>query len=107
MDLSVFSRDYPEARAKFLAAAARRGARVQHWPHPLRGPLGEALATDTAWLGPEGAARVLVVLSGTHGVEGLAGSGPQIVFLHGALPGALPPDTAMLLVHAVNPHGFA
>lgn len=107
MDLTVFSRDYLEARAKFLDAATRCGARVQHWPHPLQGPSGEALTTDTAWLGPAGATKMLVVLSGTHGVEGLAGSGPQIALLRGPLAGALPPDTGMLLVHGVNPHGFA
>jgi hypothetical protein len=105
MDLNVFSRAYPEARSKFLAAAEAAGAALRHWPHPLTGPDGAALACDTARLGPPGAARVLVVLSATHGVEGLAGSGPQVDLLRH--PPVLPPDTAVLLVHAVNPHGFA
>jgi hypothetical protein len=104
-DLAVFSRSYSEARDKFLAAAAAAGARMDSHPHPLRGPAGEALATDCAWLGPEDASRVLVVLSATHGVEGLAGSGPQVHWLR--RPDALPSGTAVLLVHAVNPHGFA
>ena len=104
-DLDAFSRAYPEARDKFLAAAHTAGAAVDHHPHPLTGPAGEALATDTAWLGPADASRVLLVLSGTHGVEGLAGSGPQVHWLR--RPDALPPDTAVLMVHAVNPHGFA
>jgi hypothetical protein len=107
MDLSVFADDYAEAREKFLAAASHAGARVRHWPHPLAGPRGEALATDSAWLGPDDAARVLVVISGTHGVEGFAGSGPQVDLLRGLPAGALPPATAVLLMHAVNPHGFA
>ena len=107
MDLSVFSSGYAEARSKFVEAATRCGARLRHGPNPLKGPDGEALATDSAWLGPEDAARVLVVISGTHGVEGFAGSGPQIALLRGPLPQALPPDTALLLLHAVNPHGFA
>jgi hypothetical protein len=104
-DLAVFSQTYAEARDKFLAAAHGADARIGHHPHPLSGPAGEALATDTAWLGPEGASRVLVVLSATHGVEGLAGSGPQVHWLRH--PDVLPTDTAVLLVHAVNPHGFA
>lgn len=107
MDLSCFSTTYAEARDKFLAAAAACGATPGHWPHPLKGPGGEALACDTAWLGPPDASRVLVVVSATHGVEGLAGSGPQVDWLRGAARGALPPDTAVLLMHAVNPHGFA
>ncbi len=105
MDLSVFSRQYPESRHKFLAAARGAGAALREWPHPLTGPDGGALACDTARLGPADATRVLVVLSATHGVEGLAGSGPQVDLLRH--PPALPPDTAVLLVHAINPHGFA
>jgi hypothetical protein len=107
MDLSVFSPSYADARDKFLAAARAAGALVRHWPHPLAGPAGEPLATDAAWVGPADAVRVLVVLSATHGVEGPAGSGPQTDFLRGPAPHALPPDTAVLLVHAVNPWGFA
>lgn len=104
-DLTAFSRSYAEARDKFLSAASAAGARVDSHAHPLAGPAGEALATDTAWLGPDDASRVLLVLSGTHGVEGLSGSGPQVHWLR--RPDALPADTAVLMVHAVNPHGFA
>lgn len=107
MDLTVFSKGYGEARGKFLAAAQACKAPVEHWPHPLAGPAGEALACDTAWVGPADASRVLVVISATHGVEGLAGSGPQVALLRGPLPAAAGADTAMLLMHAVNPHGFA
>lgn len=110
MDLRVFSSHYDEARDKFLHAAATAGARLRHWPHPLKGPRGEALATDSAWLGPDDAPRVLVVISATHGVEGFAGSGPQIDLLQrfqGAAAARLPEGSALLLLHAVNPHGFA
>jgi hypothetical protein len=107
MDLDVFSREYDEARAKFVAAARQAGARLRDWPHPLTGPRGEALATDCAWLGADDATKVLVVISATHGVEGFAGSGPQVDLLRGPLARALPADTALLLMHGVNPHGFA
>ncbi len=63
------------------------------------------LATDYAWLGAADAPNVLVVISGTHGVEGFAGSGPQVDLLRH--PPALPGHTAVLLMHGVNPHGFA
>ncbi len=109
LDLDVFSNDYAEARAKFVAAAQRAGADLAHYPHPGHGLHGEALSTDTAWIGPRHAGRALVVISATHGVEGFCGSGPQIAVLRAAAGGtlALPSDTAILLVHGINPHGWS
>jgi hypothetical protein len=106
-DLRAFSRDWAEARAKFVDAARRAGAAHRAWPHPLKGPGGEALCTDTAWLGPRDASRVLVVIAGTHGVEGFCGSGPMIGLLRGDAALGLPPDTGVLLIHGINPHGWA
>ena len=106
-DLRAFSRDWAEARAKFVDAARRAGAVHRAWPHPLKGPAGEALSTDTAWLGPRDAPRVLVVIAGTHGVEGFCGSGPMVGLLRGDAALGLPPDTGVLLIHGVNPHGWA
>jgi hypothetical protein len=65
------------------------------------------LFTDVARLGPPGAARALVTISATHGVEGHCGSGAQVAtFAEGRLA-ALPADTAAVAIHAINPHGFA
>lgn len=69
------------------------------------GPNGESLATDCYWLGDENARQLLVVISGTHGVEGFAGSAIQQAWLSTMAP--LPAGVAMLLIHALNPHGFA
>ncbi|WP_270937758.1 M14 family metallopeptidase [Falsiroseomonas oryzae] len=102
-----FCTDYATARERFLAAATGAGARIASHRHPLSGPRGEVLACDTAWLGPEDAPRVLVLVSGAHGVEGFAGSGPQIDLLSRGLARALPTGTACLMVHGINPHGFA
>jgi hypothetical protein len=107
MDLDVFASDWAQARAKFLEAAGRAGATLRTWPSPVRGPAGEALSTDTAWLGPRDATRVLVVISGTHGVEGFCGSGPQVGLLRGDAGLVPPPDTGVLLIHGINPHGWA
>jgi hypothetical protein len=103
-----FAADYASARRAFLAAAEARRARVTCHPLRGRGPAGEELALDAAWLGPEGAGTVLAVSSGIHGVEGFAGSAIQHQLLVEQLDGLeLPRGTALLLVHAVNPHGFA
>lgn len=104
---SAFASDYHEARGAFLGASKAAGARLQHHACPARGPRGEALHLDAAWLGEPGAPKVLMVLSGTHGIEGFCGSGFQVHWLRAGLHRALPTDTAVLFVHAVNPYGFA
>lgn len=107
MDHFAFSTDFTSARSRFVEAAERSGATLHSYDYPARGPLDEELRTDVAWLGPEGASRVLVMASGTHGVEGFCGSGAQIEWLRRYNPSLLPPDTAVMLIHAVNPYGFA
>ncbi|MBM3600872.1 MAG: DUF2817 domain-containing protein [Alphaproteobacteria bacterium] len=104
---SCFPRDYSDARAKFRAAAQAAGGKLATYANPNRGPHGEDLATDTAWFGPAGAARVLVTISATHGTEGFCGSGAQVDWLNADGPARLPAGVAALFVHAINPHGFA
>lgn len=102
-----FAEDYPEARAKFLDAVSAVGADAIPWENPNSGPRGEAVATDVAWIGPPDARRVLVLISATHGVEGFCGSGVQVDWLRDGGSDRLPPDTAALLIHGLNCHGFA
>lgn len=104
---TLFADGYAAARRKFLAACTLAGLTPESHQHPLRGPQGEALATDVVRVGPADARRVLVLTSGVHGVELFAGSGCQIDWLLQHDAGALPPDTAVLVVHAINPWGSA
>src|SRR6476620_696899 len=97
--------DYVEARARFRDAAAAAGAHVQHHEHPLTGPAGESLATDVATIGSPDAPTRLLVISGTHGVAGFAGSLCQTRWLTEGV--SVPDDVAIVLVHAINPYGFA
>ncbi len=103
-----FQPTYFDCRAQFRRLAEAQGATPTPYPLAARGVDGQDLTIDTAYLGPERAAQVLVLLSGTHGVEGFAGSACQAQYL--AEDGAaarLPPDAAVLCIHAVNPFGFA
>jgi len=102
-----FASDYAQARAKFRGACATLGIATESYRNPNPGPAGEELATDVAWIGPSDARFVVGVISGTHGVEGFCGSGGQIDWLLNGGSAALPRDTAMLLIHAVNPYGWA
>jgi hypothetical protein len=60
-----------------------------------------------ALLGAQNPENLLVLISGTHGVEGFCGSGCQIGYLADQLYEALSSTTGLLLVHALNPFGFA
>lgn len=102
-----FHRDWSAANRAFLDCCARHGLAVKHYLHSIVGPDGEALETVAAWAGPEDAKRLLVLVSGTHGLEGLAGSGCQLHWIEGGGIAALPPGTAVLLVHIINPWGCA
>lgn len=104
--MQPFAVDYATARQRFLAAAEDAGARVASFVHPERGRRGEELATDVARLGPELAERALVIASGTHGVEGVCGSGIQVRLLEGVAP-HVAEGLALVFVHAHNPHGFS
>jgi len=94
-------------RNQFLDAAKAAGATLTTYAHPLKGPNGEALATDVAWLGNPHASRVFMTLSGTHGVEGYFGSTCQTEWLHELATHPLPDDVAVLMVHLINPWGTA
>ena len=101
--------DYVTSRRHVLAAAEDRGATFTRSVHPLAGPAGEELTTDVARIGPPpGEARaVILATSGTHGVEGHAGTGLQLLMLADDRLGTLPADVALVVVHALNPYGMA
>ena len=101
----LFSHSYAQARGKFLAAASAKGLPVDSYELGLKGAQNETLATDVVFDGPRDASKLLIVLSGVHGVEGFPGSAVQTGALRIAAP--KPADTAILYVHAINPHGFS
>ncbi len=107
MNIHSFATSYDEARDKFLAAARLADAWTHRYDNPGKGPKGETLSTDLAWLGPRDASKVVVTISSTHGVEGYCGSGFQVDWLSGVGASVLPDGTAALFIHAINPYGFA
>jgi hypothetical protein len=100
----MFAPDYLTARNHFRAALrAVEPAEMESIPFPGVGPQREDLTLDMARLGPRNARKLVVVSSGLHGVEGFLGSAIQCFCFQIDLP----PDTALLLLHALNPFGFA
>lgn len=102
-----FARDFTQSRDRFLAAAARAGAVLTSVSHPLTGSQGEHLATDVARIGAAEADRLVVLITGVHGVEHYAGSACVCDWLEGGGAASLPIDMALLVIHAINPWGAA
>lgn len=102
---SYFSPDYQTARERFRAAATAAGATLDPLELAARGPHGQPLSIDIAWLGSPQPERVFLHTTGVHGVEAFTGSAVQLALLgKGLAPGA---KQAVILVHVLNPFGMA
>lgn len=110
-ELALFQHHYTDTRQQFLAAANNAPRLLYCNAHelPVCAPDDSALFTDCAWIGSDGAKKVLVVISGTHGVEGFTGSAIQADFLQQLTSKhwQLADDTAVLLIHGLNAWGMA
>ena len=102
-----FAEDYASARQGFLTLCEQRDRAVQTFKHPLTGPNDLAIGTDVALVGDPNAENYVLLVSGTHGVETLVGSGCQVAWLDRYTAEDLPENTAVLLIHAMNPYGAA
>ncbi|WP_411725242.1 DUF2817 domain-containing protein [Methyloglobulus sp.] len=112
INTGVFPDSYVAARERLLLLVELSAfAQIQHKAYPCPGKTlgGEPLVTDSVWLGPENAAKVLVLLAGTHGVEGFVGTAVELDHISLIASGQLlvPTDTAVLVVHALTPWGYA
>lgn len=106
---ACFSIDYGTARARFLETAGGLKIPVESHVIAATGPQGEALSIDVATIGPAQSRHVVIVSSGLHGVEGFLGSAAQLAWLAKFKSGdiELPKQLKLVLVHALNPFGFA
>ena len=105
---ACFSPSYASARGRFALAADRAGARLDIFTNDIAvAPDGGTLSTDVAVLGPPQAENALVIVSGTHGPEGFVGSAAQIALLDALALRADALAVRIVLVHAINPWGFA
>ena len=105
--LSFYSFDYHEARNKFLVAARNSGGRIKSYQNPITGPTGKLLYIDAAFFGERNPEKVVVLASGTHGVEGFAGSAIQTGLLRQGLVANIGPNLGIVMIHAINPYGVA
>ncbi|MBE9047068.1 DUF2817 domain-containing protein [Pleurocapsales cyanobacterium LEGE 10410] len=103
---NYFTSSYSQARQNFMACASE-ATFTKSWQHPLRGIEGEKLYVDLAWFGDVAASKVLVLLSGTHGVEGFCGSGIQVGSIKTQWHRQSDRDVAIVMIHSLNPWGMS
>ena len=106
---SLFAGDYRGACAAWQGAldALPLPRHQRDIPYPDVG--GDGLITQTALVGNPAASTVIVLIGGTHGVEGFAGSAIQCDLMALLAAGYFPlaDNEALLLVNALNPWGYA
>ena len=104
----MYSKNYTEARQKFLSLAQTCGAEIKSFPISAQGVQGEDLAIDVAILGAKNPRKVVMVTSGLHGVEGFLGSAIQCAWLDNLRRNPVDWGShAVVLCHALNPYGFS
>lgn len=104
MGESHFSQSYDEARRRFIAAAVAAGATLH--AYALDATSSALLNIDVAVIGAAHDPAV-VVSSGVHGVEGFFGSAVQLALLERLRKDGQRRKTRYVLIHALNPYGFA
>ena len=108
--VECFSDSYAIARSRFLETAVNLGARLASFAIERKDDNGEALFIDFALIGPSNPEKLVVISSGLHGVEGFFGSAVQLAFLQKLLNNGnsyIDAGVGVLLIHAINPYGFA
>lgn len=99
-----FSSNYQAAREKFVVAATEAGATVER--HSVLTEGSVEYFVDTAFIPGGQPEKLLVHVSGTHGVEGYAGSAIQTKLLR-EKNASLLLGPSVLFIHALNPYGMA
>lgn len=103
-----FTKNYAESRQRFVQACSRAGGQHQALSLDATTPEGQQLTIDIARLGDPEPQRAVIVSSGVHGVETPLGSAVQLATLERWSETTAPASgLGLVLIHAVNPFGFA
>ncbi len=100
-----FRTSLAEARAEFISAAHGVDFTLRSLTHPLQESTRVPLTVEVARTGAREPEHLLVLTSGVHGVELMAGSGCQVNLIRSGHCENLPDGTAVLMIHGVNPVG--
>jgi hypothetical protein len=104
-------KNYSSSRERFrsrLADIARLWPQAVLTAHPVANPDGEDLSIDILNAPATGTPRhLLVVTTGEHGIECFVGSAVLDLLMEQVVPTLDATDTALCLVHCINPWGMA
>lgn len=103
-----FSASWEQARDRFREAVRGHGGILACHDYPdAQAPSGEPLTIDVGLFGSPDADNALLVVSGTHGLEGFTGSAAQLALMRSGSLEPVPGDVRVVLVHGLNAFGFA
>ena len=103
-----FRASYAEARQLFQEMSNENQWAGESHAIAGKGPNDEELTIDIA-TSSEWQPKTLIISSGVHGVEGYFGSAVQVAILRAVADSRLkiPSDCRIVMLHALNPYGFA
>lgn len=106
--VSWWPSDYFASRDHFIEMGRACGAQMDSHQVAALGPAGEPLSVEVASITSESDEHIIVLCSGVHGIEGFIGASVQNkTFQMLSNSGGLPENTGIVMIHAVNPWGFA
>lgn len=108
--LAYFQNSYNDCRNAFKTEAAKLQVKfdsVEIFSRNISGSVDNDLTIDFCYVPAQQKSKKLLILtSGTHGLEGYVGSAVQQMTMNEILSDELLDEVGILFVHAVNPYGF-
>jgi hypothetical protein len=102
--LCDYAKTYEQSRDRFDAEARKHGVEPERFP--IDSQTDPGLSIDTAFFRSPNPKTLLVVQSGIHGSEAVAGAAVQLLLMDRWLDKFLANGTDVYLIHAVNPWGY-
>jgi len=105
-----FHNSYVESRVAFIEQANNLKAKfdsVQLFSRNVPSKTDDNLTIDFCYVpAQKETEKLIIITSGTHGVEGYVGSAVQQMLMNEVLTDEILDDVGVLFVHSVNPFGF-
>jgi len=108
-DLKYFQETYDKSRNAFLSQIDKLKKSYQDietFSYNIESNIDPDLFMDLCYIPPQnGGNRLVVMISGTHGIEGYTGSAVQQMFAEELVNENLYRNMGILLIHSFNPYG--